>query len=143
MQVAVIDQNKKTLAPTSAVRARLLLKEGKAAVLRRAPLTIILKRVVEEVQVPDLRLKLDPGSRKSGVAIVNQASGQIVFAAEIEHRGRQSSRLWKRGERFGAAAAQERPDTASSDFSTGGEQKGGCRLPSKAGSAILRHGSIG
>jgi len=87
MQVAVIDQNKKTLAPTSEVRARLLLKEGKAAVFRRAPFTIILKRVVEVVQWPDLRLKLDPGSRKSGVAIVNQASGQVVFAAEIEHRG--------------------------------------------------------
>ncbi len=86
MQVAVIDQNRRPLAPTSAVRARLLLKEGKAAVFRRAPFTIILKRVVEE-QVPDLRLKLDPGSRKTGVAIVNQGSGQVVFAAEIEHRG--------------------------------------------------------
>jgi hypothetical protein len=34
--------------------------------------------VVEDVQVPDLRLKLDPGSRKTGVAIVNQASGQVI-----------------------------------------------------------------
>jgi 5-methylcytosine-specific restriction endonuclease McrA len=87
MQVAVIDQNRRALAPTTGVRARLLLKEGKAAVFRRAPLTIILKRMVEDVQVPDLQLKLDPGSRKTGVAIVNQESGQIVFAAEIEHRG--------------------------------------------------------
>jgi 5-methylcytosine-specific restriction endonuclease McrA len=87
VQVAVIDQNRRPLAPTSAVRARLLLKESRAAVFRRAPLTIILKRVVEEVQVPDLRLKLDPGSRKTGVAIVNQVSGQVIFAAEIEHRG--------------------------------------------------------
>jgi 5-methylcytosine-specific restriction endonuclease McrA len=87
MNVAVIDQNRRPLAPTSEVRARLLLKEGKAAVFRRAPLVIILKRVVEEVQVPELRLKLDPGSRKTGVAIVDQASGEVVFAAEIEHRG--------------------------------------------------------
>jgi hypothetical protein len=87
MRVAVIDQNRRPLAPTSAVRARLLLKEGKAAVFRRAPFTIILKRVVEDVQAPDLRLKLDPGSRKTGVAIVNQTSGHVVFAAEIEHRG--------------------------------------------------------
>jgi 5-methylcytosine-specific restriction endonuclease McrA len=35
----------------SEVRARLLLKEGKAAVFRRVPFTIILKRIVEEVQV--------------------------------------------------------------------------------------------
>jgi 5-methylcytosine-specific restriction endonuclease McrA len=87
MQVAVIDQNRRPLAPTSEVRARLLLKEGKAAIFRRVPFTIILKSIVEEVQVPDLRLKLDPGSRMSGVAIVNQGSGQVVFAAEIEHRG--------------------------------------------------------
>jgi hypothetical protein len=87
MQVAVIDQNRRPLAPTSEVRARLLLKEGKAAVFRRVPFTILLKRVVEDVQVPDLRLKLDPGSRKTGVAIVNQESGQVIFAAEIEHRG--------------------------------------------------------
>jgi 5-methylcytosine-specific restriction endonuclease McrA len=87
MQVAVIDQNRKPLAPASAVRARLLLKEGKAAVFRRAPFTIILKRVVEDIQLPELRLKLDPGSRKSGIAIVNQRSGQVIFAAEIEHRG--------------------------------------------------------
>jgi 5-methylcytosine-specific restriction endonuclease McrA len=51
------------------------------------PLAIILKRVVEEVQVPDLLLKLDPGSRKTGVAIVNQRSGEVTFTAEIEHRG--------------------------------------------------------
>jgi 5-methylcytosine-specific restriction endonuclease McrA len=87
MEVAVIDQNRKPLAPTSAVRARLLLKKGKAAVFRRAPLTIILKRVVEDDQLPELRLKLDPGSRKTGVAIVNQRSGDVTFAAEIEHRG--------------------------------------------------------
>jgi RRXRR protein len=36
MQVAVIDQNRRPLAPTSEVRARLLLKEGKAALFRRA-----------------------------------------------------------------------------------------------------------
>jgi RRXRR protein len=72
MQVAVIDQNRRPLAPTSEVRARLLLKKGKAAVFRRARFTIILKHVIEEVHVPDLRLKLDPGSRKTGVAIVNQ-----------------------------------------------------------------------
>jgi 5-methylcytosine-specific restriction endonuclease McrA len=86
-RVAVIDTNKWPLAPTTSVRANRLLKQGKAAVFRRAPFTIILKRAVEDVQVPDLRLKLDPGSRKTGVAIINQTSGQIVFAAEIEHRG--------------------------------------------------------
>jgi len=83
----VIDKNKKPLATTSSVRANRLLKRGKAAVFRRAPFTIILKRAVEDIQTPDLRLKIDPGSKKTGLAIINQQSGQVVFAAEIEHRG--------------------------------------------------------
>jgi hypothetical protein len=94
----------------------------------RQPSTRLLKRVVEDAQVPDLRLKLDPGSRKSGVAIVNQTSGQVVFAAEIEHRGEVINRLWMREGRFGAVAAQERPDTASPDFSTGRDQRDGYHL---------------
>ena len=87
MQVAVIDQNKRPLAPTSAIRARLILEDGEAAVFRGAPFTIILNRVVEDAQALDLRLKIDPGSKKTGLAIVNQTSGQIAFAAEIQHRG--------------------------------------------------------
>src|SRR6516225_2082673 len=87
MKVAVLDTNKKPLAPTTPRRARLLLKSGKAAVFRRYPFTLILKREVFDVQTPDLRLKIDPGSKTTGVAIVNQESGEVVFAAEIEHRG--------------------------------------------------------
>jgi len=34
-----------------------------------------------------LRVKVDPGSKKTGLAIVNDISGEVVFAAEIEHRG--------------------------------------------------------
>lgn len=86
-RVAVIDTNKRPLAPTTSVRANRLLKQGKAAVFRRIPFTIVLKRSVEDIQMPDLWLKIDPGSRKTGLAIINQQSGQIVFAAEIEHRG--------------------------------------------------------
>jgi hypothetical protein len=88
MRVAVLDTTKKPLAPTTPRRARLLLKSGKAAVFRRYPFTLILKREVFDVQTPDLRLKIDPGSKTTGVAIVHQETGEVVFAAEIEHRGR-------------------------------------------------------
>jgi 5-methylcytosine-specific restriction endonuclease McrA len=67
--------------------ARKLLSRGEAAVFRRAPFTIILKREVSDVQTPDHRLKIDPGSKVTGIAIVNQQTGAVVFAAEIEHRG--------------------------------------------------------
>lgn len=87
MRVPVLDTAKNPLAPTTPCRARALLKSGKAAVFRRYPFTIILKRDVANPTLPDLRLKIDPGSKTTGVAIVNQESGEVVFAAEIKHRG--------------------------------------------------------
>src|SRR5262245_61360168 len=87
MRVPVLDTTKKPLAPTTPRRARLLLKKGKAAVFRRYPFTIILKREIENPTTPDLKIKIDPGSKTTGVAIVNQQTGEVSFAAEIEHRG--------------------------------------------------------
>ncbi len=85
--VFVVDQNKTPLNPIHPGRARILLSSGRAAVLKRFPFTITLKRVVDEPDVTPLRLKLDPGSKTTGMAIVNDASGQVVFAAELTHRG--------------------------------------------------------
>jgi 5-methylcytosine-specific restriction endonuclease McrA len=87
LKVAVLDTNKRPLAPCHPAMARKLLSRGEAAVFRLAPFTIILKREVSDVQTPDLRLKMDPGSKVTGIAIVNQQTGEVVFAAEIEHRG--------------------------------------------------------
>ena len=86
-KVFVLDTNKQPVAPTHPARARVLLTSGKAAVFRRYPFTIILKRVVEQVEVHPLRVKIDPGSKVTGLAIVNDASGEVVFAAELTHRG--------------------------------------------------------
>lgn len=86
-QVFVVDSNQQPLNPVHPGRARLLLTQGKAAVLRRYPFTIVLKSAVESPQVEPLRVKLDPGSKVTGLAIVNDASGEVVFAAELTHRG--------------------------------------------------------
>jgi hypothetical protein len=105
MRAPVLDTTKKPLAPTTPHRARLLLKSGKAAVFKRYPFTIILKREIENPMTPDLRVKIDPGSKTTGVAVVNQETGEIVFAAEIHHRGPQvkasldSRRALRRGRR--------------------------------------------
>src|SRR5262245_66658628 len=105
MRIAVLDTTKKPLAPTTPRRARLLLKSGKAAVFKCYPFTIILKREIESPTLPDLKLKLDPGSKTTGVAIVNQERGEVIFAAEIEHRGQtiksklDSWRVIRRGRR--------------------------------------------
>ncbi len=85
--VAVLDTTRKPLAPTTLRRAAMLLQRGQAAVFCRAPFAIILKREVSDVQTPDLQLKIDPGSKTSGVAIVDQETGEVVFAANLHHRG--------------------------------------------------------
>jgi 5-methylcytosine-specific restriction endonuclease McrA len=83
----------------------MLLSQGRAAVFKRYPFTIILKGAVESPVVESLRIKLDPGSKITGIAIVNDTSGEVVFAAELTHRGEaikkrlQSRRGVRRGRR--------------------------------------------
>ena len=85
--VFVLDTNKQPLDPLHPARARILLDKGVAAVFKRYPFTIILKTDREHRQPSDYRIKIDPGSKTTGIALVNDTSGRIVFAAEIEHRG--------------------------------------------------------
>jgi 5-methylcytosine-specific restriction endonuclease McrA len=88
-KVFVLDTHKQPLNPVYPGRARILLASGKAAVLKRYPFTIILKTVVEHPALEPLRLKIDPGSKTTGLALVNDATGEVVFAAELAHRGQQ------------------------------------------------------
>src|SRR5215831_15677546 len=86
-KVFVLDTNKRPLNPVHPGRARLLLAAGQAAVFKRYPFTLILKCVVEDPEVHPLRLKIDPGSQTTGMALVDDSSGDVVFAAELTHRG--------------------------------------------------------
>ena len=93
--VFVLDTKKRPLVPCHPARARQLLKRGKAAIYRRYPFTIILKREVTEIdavanvvkQSQPLRLKIDPGSKITGFAILNDRTGEVIWAAELHHRG--------------------------------------------------------
>ena len=87
MKVFVIDSNQQPLDPCSAGKARRLLAEGKAAVNRRYPFTIILHREVEKSEPQPLRFKIDPGAKTSGLALVNDQTGEVVWVAELQHRG--------------------------------------------------------
>lgn len=87
--VFVVDSERRPLAPVHPGRARRLLAEGKAAVLRRSPFTLILKRAVPDDHQAPLRVKLDPGSKTTGIAVVDDTTGQVVWAAELSHRGQQ------------------------------------------------------
>ena len=82
--VLVLDTNKKPLTPCKATIARKLLNAQKAAVFRRFPFTIILKKEVTATPQP-ITLKLDPGSKTTGIALVQ--GDKVIFGAELSHRG--------------------------------------------------------
>jgi 5-methylcytosine-specific restriction endonuclease McrA len=94
--VFVLDKHKKPLMPCTPKKARLLLSRGRAVVHRRYPLVIRLKdRRLEESVVQPVVLKIDPGSKTSGMAVARvEASPQgevhhAVHLAEVRHRGQQ------------------------------------------------------
>ncbi len=88
-KVFVVDSYYKPLDPVHPGWARLLLKQGKASVYRRFPFCIILKVVVDQPQIEPLRVKIDPGSQTTGLAVQSDASGEVVFAANLHHRGKE------------------------------------------------------
>ncbi len=70
--VFVLDTARQPLDPCTPARARHLLKQGRAAVFRRVPFTVILHdRTLAESVVHAHRLKIDPGSKTTGLAIVD------------------------------------------------------------------------
>lgn len=104
MAVLVIDRKKHPLMPCSEKRARKLLAAGRARIHRLIPFCI---RIVDvdacNCQFQPLAVKLDPGSKFTGIALVREATnidtltGEISIAVhvlnlfELIHRGRQIS----------------------------------------------------
>lgn len=82
----VIDANKVPLKPCQAVRARILQSKGKANLLRHWGVLILNTTVTSSVP-PYLELRVDPGSKKTGFALVDPATNTAVWGMELEHRG--------------------------------------------------------
>jgi len=89
--VFVVDTNKQPLEPCHPARARQLLRDGKAAAFRREPFTIILKYAIEDLGTQESELKIDPGSKTTGLSLVRHGENgaRVIWAAELEHRGSQ------------------------------------------------------
>ena len=87
MHAFVLDRNQQPLTPCRMARARILLKSGRAAVFRVFPFTILLKDRGVVPTASAHRIKIDPGSKTTGIAVVHEATGRVVAAVEIEHRG--------------------------------------------------------
>jgi 5-methylcytosine-specific restriction endonuclease McrA len=86
-KVFLIDTNYKPLNPIHPAQARQFLRNGKASIYKHFPFTLILKESCPEAKVKPLRLKIDPGAKFTGIALVDDKSGEVVFAAELQHRG--------------------------------------------------------
>ncbi|MEG4967250.1 RNA-guided endonuclease IscB [Microcoleus sp. B6-A1] len=100
--VFVLDTKKRPLNPIRPGLARKLLTNGNAAVFKRYPFTLILKVEVTVPQKP-ITLKIDPGSRTTGIALIQGQN--VIFGAELTHRGQaikaslESRRSLRRGRR--------------------------------------------
>ena len=104
MAVFVLDTEGQALMPCTEKRARLLLARGGARVHRLVPMVIrLVDRQVASCALQPLRLKLDLGSKTTGLVLVrdaetiDQQSGKVQTAAvvlnlmELVHRGKQIS----------------------------------------------------
>jgi 5-methylcytosine-specific restriction endonuclease McrA len=100
MAVFVLDKHKKPLMPCTEKRARLLLERGRARVHRMIPFTIrLVDRLQGDSVLQPLRLKIDPGSKTTGLALVREkeivdvSTGEItrsitiLMLLELKHRG--------------------------------------------------------
>ncbi len=85
--VFLLDTNKQRLNPVTPKQARRLLEKGKAAVFRIYPFTLILKTSIENPVIKPLTVKIDPGSKYTGIAVLEGEN--VIWGSEIEHRGSQ------------------------------------------------------
>lgn len=95
MAVFVLDRSGRPLMPCTEKRARLLLERGRARVHKVMPFTIrVVDLEAEDCECQALRVKLDPGSKTTGMALVRE-TGQngvaVINLFELVHRGKQIS----------------------------------------------------
>ena len=84
--VFVIDAARRPLSMCPPARARAMRREGKAAVLRRYPFTIIRSEASPEAVVKPLTVKIDPGAKDTGLSLVDEQN-RLLGAAVLTHRG--------------------------------------------------------
>jgi len=81
--IFVLNKNKQPLNPCHSAVARKLLKTGKAVIHKKYPFTIRLKEL-KTSKNQKFRLKIDYGSRYTGLAILNNS--KVVLLAQIYHK---------------------------------------------------------
>ena len=89
--VPVLDRDGTPLAPTRPSRARRWLETGKAIrCWKHGRFAVqLVNHQADDCTVPEMTLGIDPGIRKTGMAVTiqNQEGSKVVAAVEIHHRG--------------------------------------------------------
>jgi hypothetical protein len=83
--VYVLSPERQPLMPCAPAIARLLLKQGKAKVMRRTPFTIKLMSKPETICTQPLTLGVDTGSSVVGSAVADE-QGRVLYLSEVELR---------------------------------------------------------
>ena len=81
-----LNKQKKPVNMCSEAKARYLLKNKYAAVHKIYPFTIRLKDNIDCPSKLEYKVKIDPGSKYTGLSLIDQ-NNNVTFLAEIEHRG--------------------------------------------------------
>jgi hypothetical protein len=83
--VYVLHLKGQPLMPTNPAKARILLKSGRARVVKKEPFTIqLLDATTDYVQ--DLTMGIDPGSTTAGFAVVEPIKGAVKYSSEVTSR---------------------------------------------------------
>lgn len=86
--VFVLNKNKESVMPCSEKKAKKLLEKEKAVIHRLVPMVIRLKEN-KDYEIKGLRLKLDPGAKTTGFAVLMQKSkneADAILLGEIIHK---------------------------------------------------------
>lgn len=133
MLVYVLDFKKVPLMPCSPAKARLLLKEAKAKVVKRTPFTIKLLFPSSKYTQP-VTLGVDKGAKETGLSCIG--NGKVLFSAVVKHRTdvkekmearaslrrNRRNRKWYRKPRFLNRAASQRKDRLAPSIRTNVEE---------------------
>lgn len=91
INVFVLDKDHKPLMPCQPARARRLLRAGRARVHKLHPFTIrLVDRTLADSAVQPVLIKLDPGSKETGIAVVREdekKTHHALFFINLRHRG--------------------------------------------------------
>ena len=83
-------------------------------------------RALEESVTHAHQIKLDPGSRTSGIAMVREGDNKVLWAGELAHRGLLIKAARMTGEPFVKEDETENAATARPVSTTAGGRRAGC-----------------